>query len=211
MALFISEKILKRKSYGENRSNAGGEMDLKEILGDAYREDMTAEEITGALKAIDVVDRSELSKYVPKATADKYASEAAAFKKQLREKQTEEEKKIEAEESLLQEIEALKRANQLNEYEKQFLAIGYEAELAQSTADALANGNTADVFKNIAKHAAQVEKKGKADALKSMNPPSAGNEGAVTVTKEQFESMTYPEKLELYNQDPELHNQLANE
>ena len=59
---------------------------------------MTAEEKVAALLGLDVPEEVDLSKFVSKETADKYASEAAELKKQLRSKQSEEEvKKMEEE------------------------------------------------------------------------------------------------------------------
>ena len=59
-------------------------MNLKELLGDAYREDMTLEEVEQALEGINLVDPAKLPKSVSKEVFDKTASELARVKKSLR-------------------------------------------------------------------------------------------------------------------------------
>ena len=54
---------------------------LKELLGDAYKEGMTIEEIEAALVDKDLVDRSTLGEVVSKKTFDKTAFELAWLKK----------------------------------------------------------------------------------------------------------------------------------
>ncbi len=60
-------------------------MDLKDLLGDAYKEGMTIEEINKALTGKNLVDPKTLPKSVTKETFDKTASELAKYKKELRE------------------------------------------------------------------------------------------------------------------------------
>ena len=72
-------------------------MNLKELLGDAYREDMTLEEVEQALEGINLVDPAKLPKSVSKEVFDKTASELARVKKELKELQ---EKNMTAEEKI---------------------------------------------------------------------------------------------------------------
>ena len=58
--------------------------DLKTLLGDAYKEGMTVDEINKALADKDLVDRSTLPKTVLKETFDKTASELAELKKKFK-------------------------------------------------------------------------------------------------------------------------------
>jgi len=88
---------------------------LKELLGDAYKEGMTIEEIEAALVDKDLVDRSTLGEVVNKKTFDKTASELASLKKKLREL---EESSLTAEEKLKAETE---RAQELQkQYQREF-------------------------------------------------------------------------------------------
>ena len=77
-------------------------MNLKELLGDVYKEGMTIEEIEVALADKDLVDRSSLDEMVSKKVFDKTASELAAVKKKLKEL---EKNSMTAEQKLQQEME----------------------------------------------------------------------------------------------------------
>lgn len=59
-------------------------MNLKELLGDAYKEGMSFEEIEAALADKELVDPSTLPKSVSKEVFDKTASELSKVKKELK-------------------------------------------------------------------------------------------------------------------------------
>ena len=59
-------------------------MDLKTLLGDTYKENMTLDEINEALADKNFVDPSTLPKSVEKSVFDKTASELAKVKKELK-------------------------------------------------------------------------------------------------------------------------------
>ncbi len=80
-------------------------MDLKTLLGDAYKDGMTIEEINIALADKNFVDPSTLPKSVSKDVFDKTASELAKTKKELRKLQ---EDTMTAEEKLNAETEKAK-------------------------------------------------------------------------------------------------------
>ena len=62
-------------------------MELKELLGDAYKEGMTVEDITAAIAGLDLVDRAKATEgMVPKSMLDRANSEAAENKRKLKEK-----------------------------------------------------------------------------------------------------------------------------
>lgn len=77
-------------------------MNLKELLGDVYKEGMTIEEIEVALADKDLVDRSSLGEMVSKKVFDKTASELASVKKKLKEL---EQNSMTTEQKLQQEME----------------------------------------------------------------------------------------------------------
>lgn len=62
-------------------------MDLKTLLGDAYKENMTLDEINEALEGVSLVDPSTLPKSVNKDVFDKTASELSQTKKKVKELQ----------------------------------------------------------------------------------------------------------------------------
>ena len=55
-------------------------MDLKTLLGDAYKENMTLDEINEALEGMNLVDPSTLPKSVSKEVFDKTASSLRRLK-----------------------------------------------------------------------------------------------------------------------------------
>jgi hypothetical protein len=146
-----------------------------------------------------------------KATADKNATEAASYKKQLREKQTEEEAKAakEAEEraALETRVKELEHERAVNGYMAAYTAMGYDEKLAKASAEALAVGDTKTVFENQKAFHAAREKELRAEILKTTPTPDAGAPTS-GVTKEAFDAMGYKERAALFNENPELYNQL---
>lgn len=190
-------------------------MDLKELLGDAYKEGMTAEEIATALAAVDFpkpdpvpADNADIERM--KAAVSKANSEAADYKKQLKARMTEDEQKEaeraakEAERDAL--LESLQKDKTVSETTAQLLGLGYEAGLANETAKAMAEGDTTKVFANQKKHLEAVEKKLRSDILKDTPKPETGK-GSESTTKEQFESMGYTARVKFFEENPELYNE----
>lgn len=171
---------------------------------------MTAEEKLAALEAMEIAE-PDYTGYVKKDVADKYASEAANYKKQLRDRMTEEEAaKAKADEDMaavMKELESLRTEKAVSEYTAQFMGIGYDESLAKSTATALQTGDMATVFKNQAKFVAEREKTLKAEMLKKTPQPPAG-EGEKVVTREDLSKMTLAEKAKFAQENPERYNEL---
>lgn len=143
-------------------------------------EEMTAEEKLAALEAYEVPE-PDFTGFVKKELLDKASSEAANFKRQLREKMTEEEaakaKAAEDMASMQEELAQLRREKVIQEYTAQFLGIGYDKELATETAEALEKGDMHTVFLNQTQFAQKREKALKAELLKDTPKPPAGNGG----------------------------------
>lgn len=170
-------------------------------------ENMTLEEKLAALEAYE----PDMSGFVSKATFDKTASEAATYKKQLREKMSEEEAKAakDAEEkaALIARLEELERDKAVSEYVTSYLAMGYEEKLAKSSAEALAKGDMATVFANQKTHAENKEKALRTELLKQTPPPPAG--GAPTgVKKEDLAKMSLVEQQKFYAENPEQYKEI---
>lgn len=132
--------------------------------------DMTAEEKLAAIESL------ELTGYVSKEALDKAASEAAEYKRQLKEKMTEDEaaklKEVEEKEALQNKYNELLKKSTIAEHTAKFLALGYEEKLAHETAEALYDGNMDKVFENQQTYKASVEKSIKASILKETPAPS---------------------------------------
>lgn len=127
-----------------------------------------------------------------KAALDKASSEAASYKKQLREHMSEEEAKAakEAEEkaALLERAEKAEHALSVNGYVKSYLSMGYDEKLAESTAEALVKGDMATVFANQKAFTENREKTLKAEWLKGTPRPDGGNDPKIDYSKKITEA-----------------------
>ena len=179
-------------------------IDISKIEG---YETMTAEEKLAALESFEMPD-ADYTGWVKKEALDKATSEAANFKKQLRERMTEDEaakaKAAEDMASVMAELETLKAEKAVSEYTAQFMGIGYDEALAKATAQAVQKGDMTAMFKNHAKFVAEQEKKLKADLLKSTPTPPAGD-GDKGITKEAFQKMTLTEKQNFARENPDAY------
>lgn len=185
-------------------------IDTSKIEGYA---DMTAEEKVAALEAYSIAD-PDYSGYVKKDTFDKTASELAQAKKDLKARMTEEEIKAkEAEAELLKyktEAETLRKEKNIASNKAQLISIGYDEALAQATAEAMENGDIATVIKNQASVLENAKKIAKGEAMASTTPPvGKANDGVKTMSKEQFDNLSYAEMAELYQTNPELYKSLS--
>ena len=162
--------------------------DLKELLGDAYKEDMTFEDINAALAERELVDKSQYDGFVPKTLLEKANSEAADYKKKWKAAASEQEQKqiedAEKQAQIEEELKTLRRASKVSEYEKQHLALKYDEKDAKEIAEALYDGDMDTVFRLQKKHEEALQKAIKADLLKDMPTPPAGNQTAIDYSKQ---------------------------
>ena len=186
-------------------------MNIKDLLGDAYKEGMTIDDINTALAGIEMPTDSSAEIDRLKNALSKSNSEAAEYKKQLREKMSAEELKAKEDaeklEALIKERDALLREKTISGHKAQYLALGYEESLANETAEALANGELDKVFANQKKHNESVEKKIRADVLKGTPKPEGGT-GSETITKEIFSKMSIAEQYKYSVEHPEEYKKL---
>lgn len=168
---------------------------------------MTPEEKVAALEAYE----PDMSGFVSKSTFDKAASEVASYKKQLREKMTEDEMKKaqEAEEraKLLARVEELEKEKTVNGYLNTYLTMGYDEKLARASAEAMANGDMNTVFENQKKHAEIREKALRTELLQQTPQPPSG-EPDKGMTLEKFRSMTLAEKARFAQENPEIYKDI---
>lgn len=148
--------------------------DLKSILGDAYKEGMTLEEINKALEGVNLYEG-----YVKKDVFDKTASEVAEWKKKhnalLSEEERKEAERLEAQKQLEEKLASLERDKALSEHKAKFLGLGYDEALATETAEALVNGDTEKLFANQSKFIESRDKALKAQLLNDTPTPGAGS------------------------------------
>lgn len=174
-------------------------------------ETMTAEEKLAAIEAMELPD-PDMSGFVKKDLLDRANSEAANYKRQLREKMSEGEQaaaaQAEALEAMKGELEALRQEKAVADLTKRWMGIGYSEALAAETAKAMAAGEMDKIFKNHATFIAEREKALKAELLRQTPAPAAGN-GSVGVTKDEFNAMNYTQRAQLRAENPELYKTLT--
>lgn len=164
---------------------------LSDLLGKAYKEGMTEDEISAALETVGTGNDAEVNRL--KAALSKANSEAADYKKQLRTKQTDDEAAAAAQkeehDKLAQENADLKRSIALSERKAKLLAMGYDENLATETATAMVDGDMDKVMANQNKYLEVQKKAIQADMMKKTPRPAAGAEtGGVDYAKKIAEA-----------------------
>lgn len=170
-------------------------------------ENMTPEEKIAALEAYD----PEKDGFVAKKTFDDAASDLAKYKKQLREKQTEEEAKAEKDreerERMIARIEELEREKKHGTFVNAYLGVGYDEKLARSSADALIKGDFDTVFANQKAHIAGEIEKLRSEKLDT-TPAPGGNGSGGGMTIEQLRAMSPKERYDFAQNNPEEYKTL---
>ena len=116
-------------------------MELKELLGEAYKSDMSLDEINKALAGKTFINEGALENYVAKEEyeklkkrADEASSEASDFKKKYRATLTDKEQlevaQKEADSELQKKYEELLTKTKISEYKANYMAVGYDEKLA---------------------------------------------------------------------------------
>ena len=164
---------------------------LSDLLGSAYKEGMTEEEISTALETVGNGNTAEVNRL--KAALSKANSEAAEFKKQLRSKQSDDEAAAAAQkeehEKLVKENGELKRSIALSESKGKLLDMGYDEKLADETAAAMVDGDMDKVMANQSKYLEAQKKVIQADQMRKTPRPAAGSEtGGVDYAKKISEA-----------------------
>lgn len=186
-------------------------MNLKELLGDKYKDDMTVEDIQSALEEIELP--KDLSKEVAnlKETVSKRNSEIADYKRKLKEKSSEEEVKAQQEkeerDALQEKYEALLKETELQKHTAKFLSLGYDEALASETATAFVGGDYETVFKNQQKHQEQTEKRIRNEVLKQTPKPEGGR-GEEVMTLAKLRQLSMAERLNFAQNSPDEYKAL---
>ena len=130
---------------------------------------MSAEEKVAALEAYEYEDY--------KSSFDKASHDLAESKKQLKAFQDQQKSGDSELDALKAQIADLKREKLLADLTAQYTALGYDADLAKSTAEAFADGDTAAVIANQKTFNEAREKALKAELLKQTPRPGRGGTG----------------------------------
>lgn len=149
---------------------------------------MSDSEKVAALLGIEVPDAVDLSGYVAKSVFDKKASEAADLSKRLKARQTDEENAAQAQaeaQAALQKsldeatatIAALTREKTVSKLTADYIAQGYDKDLAVKAAEALTDGDTGKVMEYASQHSVAREKALRAELLKGTPTPPGADGG----------------------------------
>ena len=186
-------------------------MNIKDLLKDTYKEDMSAEDILKALEDVELPgdNSSEIERL--KNALSKSNSEAADYKRQLKEKMSAEELKAKEDAEKWEEMEknynALLKEKAVSTNKSKLLALGYDESLADETAEAMANGELDKVFANQKKHLDSVEKRIRSEILKDTPKPDGGN-SSNQMTKEKLRGMTSQERYKFSVEHPDEYKQI---
>ena len=154
-------------------------MNIKDLLKDAYKEGMSVEDIEKALESIELPTDNSAEIERLKTALSKSNSEAADYKKQLREKMSEDERKAKEDadkmEDLQTKYDALLKESTISKNKARLIALGYDDALAGEVAEAMAEGDTEKVFAAQKKHLDSVEKKVREEVLKDTPKPTGGS------------------------------------
>ena len=177
---------------------------------------LSLEEKVAALENFEYDDHSDavadLEKH--KEATNKATHEAAELKKQLKalqdQQKTGNSKADETIARLQEQVNELTRQNTISSYTAQFVALGYDSELAAATAIATADGDVATVFENQRKFLEQHDKDTKATILKQTPKPGQGGTGkqAPAMTLEKFRKLSQLERIKFAADYPEEYSKL---
>ena len=181
-------------------------IDTSKIEGYA---DMTAEQKIAALEGYKF--ETDYSGFVKKETFDKTASELAEWKRKHNALLSEEEKKKMEDEQkfadMQTELEKLRKEKSVSTYKASFLSKGYDEELATKAANAMADGNTSELFATLDAFKESIENSAKASALAGMKDPKAGSSDEV-MTKEKFLKLSTEKQMAYMADHPNWQTEL---
>lgn len=187
---------------------------LREILGDAYKADMTLADIESALNGKNLADLSG-GQYVSVGKYNTAISERDDYKTKYTEKLSEVEKAELANAEREQKYKAIERENSINRYEKKLSSSVKNEEIRNEIAILMADGKYDEAIDKqnayLATETAEIEKRIKDELMKQNPQAQAGNDGAGAITKEQFDQMTVAERTKLYKEQPEKYNEFVNQ
>ena len=166
-------------------------IDVTKISGYA---DMTPEEKLSALEAyefeVEAPAPASDNEVRLKEALSRANSQAAEYKRQLREKQTEVEReaaeRAERDKERDEELATLRRERTISKFEAQYLAAGYSPELASASAKAQADNDTETVLANQLKFIAETKKNLEAAALGKQPPLTPGQPPKAQSDEDKF-------------------------
>lgn len=164
---------------------------LSDLLGEAYKEGMTEEEISAALEGKKSSGEAEMNRL--KNALTKANSEAAEWKKKVREYQTDEEAKAAAQkeemEKIIQENADLKRAANISDKKAKLISLGYDEKAADETAIAMIDGDLEKVIANQAVFLEAQKKNAVADQMRKTPKPNGNGSDGDNVSNQDYDKL----------------------
>ena len=187
---------------------------LKELLGNAYREDMTLAEIEEATKAMNLADLSG-GGYVSLGKYNALAQERDDYKTKYTDTLTEAQKAEQAALEREKEVQAIIRENSINRFSKKLATTIKDEATLTEIATLMADGKYEDAFEKqnayLVDANAKLEEEYKQKMMQNNPQAQGGNGGAGQITAEQFAQMGLAERTKLYRENPETYNKLTNQ
>lgn len=187
---------------------------LKEILGDAYKAEMTLADIESALNGKNLADLSG-GQYVSVGKYNTAIAERDDYKAKYTDTLNEAQKAELANAEREERYKAIERENSINRYEKKLSSSVKDEAIRNQIAILMADGKYDEAIDKqnsyLATETAELEKRIKDELMKQNPQAQAGNDGAGAITKEQFDQMTVAERTKLYREQPEKYNEFVNQ
>lgn len=187
---------------------------LKELLGNAYRADMTLAEIEEATKAMNLADLSG-GGYVSLGKYNALVQERDDYKTKYTDTLTEAQKAEQAALEREKEVKAIMRENSINRFSKKLATTIKDEAILTEIATLMADGKYEDAFEKqnayLVDANAKLEEEYRQKLMQNNPQAQAGNGGAGEITAEQFAQMGLAERTKLYRENPEAYNKLTNQ
>lgn len=193
-------------------------MDIKGLLGDAYKEGMSVDEINAALADKEFVDSSTLPKSISKDLFDKKVSELAKIKKDYEKLKESSMTAEEKQQKAIEDAENARRDYAIKstklDVEKIFVESGLTHDDYDSIMDSIVSEDS-EKSTALAKSFAAVIERQKAEAVKSVkteilkkapNPPAGSGNTDMTLT--EFRKLSPQERYQFSIKNPDGYKKL---
>jgi hypothetical protein len=186
---------------------------LKELLGDAFKEGMTFEEVETALANKNLADLST-GNYVAVGKYNSAIAERDDYKTKYNAKLTEAEKEAEQAREREARYKEMERQNSIYKYTEKLGASINDKTILGEVAILMADGKFEEAFDKQSAYfeseKSAIEERVKQELMQNNPQSNPQNNGGGEVTKEQFAQMGVAERTKLYNENPQLYSQLNN-
>ena len=192
---------------------------IRELLGDAYKEGITFEEVETALANKNLADLSTgnyvaVGKYNSAiAERDDFKSKYNDFKSKYNAKLTEAEREAEQAKEREAHYKELERQNSVYKYTEKLNASISDKTVLTEIANLMADGKYEEAFDKqtayLETEKSAIEERVKQELMQT-NPQAEPQNDGGELTKEQFAQMGVAERTKLYNENPQLYSQLNN-